>query len=74
MNDTEKLELICRGLLEVKGKPLTTKITPDTTLSNAGLDSLDAIELQMWLEETLSREIPDPASAPVVFKDLMAML
>ena len=74
MTDTEKLELICRGLLEVRGKPLLTEITPDTTLTDAGLDSLDSIELQMWLEETLTREIPDPGTAPVVFKDLMAML
>jgi len=74
MNDTEKLALICQGLVAVKGKPLTMEITPTTTLSNAGLDSLDSIELQMWIEETLKREIPVPESAPVVFKDLMEML
>ena len=74
MNDTEKLALICRGLVEINGRELKAEITPETTLSNGGLDSLDSIELQMWMEETLGREIPEPASAPVTFKDLMEML
>jgi acyl carrier protein len=74
MNDTEKLELICRALVEVKGKPLTVDITPETKMADAGLDSLDSIELQMWIEEHLGIEIPEPAAAPVTFGDLMSLL
>ena len=74
MNDTEKFELICRGLVSIRNKPLTMEIAPNTTLASAGLDSLDSIELQLWIEGTLEREIPDPTSAPVTFKDLMGMI
>lgn len=73
MNNTEKLALICRGLVEIKGKELIGEITPETKLADAGLDSLDAIELQMWIEEQLGTEISEPASSPVIFKDLIEM-
>jgi len=74
MTDTEKLELIIKGLEAVKKKPLTVEITPEVKLTDVGLDSLDSIELQMWIEETLGREIPDPDSAPVTFGDLMVLI
>ena len=59
MNTTEKqlLDLIAKQLLVER-----QKVTLDSTLESMGVDSLDAVELIMVIENTFSIHIPDEES------------
>ncbi|HVS15305.1 MAG TPA: acyl carrier protein [Thermoanaerobaculia bacterium] len=59
MNDTEILELITAELSRLSDRD-TGPITPDTRLrEELGLNSLDAVDLALKLEDELDIELPD---------------
>ena len=71
MTDAEKIEVIVNGIRAMFKKEV--EITPDSQLTDLGLDSLDIVELQMYLEETRKIIIPDEDSIKTI-RDLMAFI
>lgn len=73
MNDKDKLKIVIEGLLKIKEiKDLS--ITLDTTLSSLKLDSLDIVELQIYLEENFEVDTADSSGPIKTVKDLIDLI
>lgn len=73
MNDLDKLKFLEEAVTVRFSKKLTEKLTPETNLTDIGLDSLDIVELQMYYEDTYGVETPT-SSKLVQIKDIMALM
>jgi acyl carrier protein len=71
MNDEEKIDFIREAIFKISKRDI--KVSPKDVLLDLGLDSLDAVELQMYYEENTGNEIPDDASISTV-EDLMKVM
>lgn len=74
MTDTEKIEFLSNAIKAIKDKTLSTELTRDTELSTIGIDSLDAVELQMYYEEETGVETRDPDRAVKTVGDLIDLM
>jgi acyl carrier protein len=70
---TDKIEFLKKALLELKGK-VPDLITEDTRLLDIGVDSLDAVELQMYYEDVTGKETIDSKTAVVTVKHLIDLM
>ena len=73
MTDQEKLEFLENAIRTQFGKSPKVAVTPDASLLDLGLDSLDVVELQMYYEEVHGVETSTDAKVNFV-KDLMALM
>ena len=69
----EKIEFLKKAIAESKGK-VPDVITEDTKLLDIGIDSLDAVELQMYYEDATGKETIDTTSPVVTVKDLIDLM
>ena len=68
----EKLTFVKKNIEKLKGKPISD-FTEDTNLSDLGLDSLDAVELQMEYEEATGHEL-DPDATITTVRSLVDLM
>ena len=73
MNTEEKINLFKDALIDVSGKP-DFVIQEDTLLKDLGLDSLSSVEIQLFIEEKLKRELPDPQGKLSTVKDIIDLI
>ena len=71
MTDQEKIKFIEDAALKLFKK--TIKLAPQDNLLDMGLDSLDAVELQVYYEEVTGTEVSNDARVTTV-ADLMALM
>ena len=71
MTDQEKIKFIEDAVLKLFKK--TIKLAPQDNLLDMGLDSLDAVELQVHYEEVTGTEVSNDARV-VTVADLMALM
>lgn len=74
MTDAEKIEFLSKAIKTIKDKNLTRELTRDTNLNDIGIDSLDAVELQMYYEEETGVETRDPDRAVKTVGDLIDLM
>jgi acyl carrier protein len=73
MTDSEKLEFIRNAITQLFKKQPKSEITPEKSLIDLGLDSLDIVELQMHYEEVTGEETATD-SRVVTVADLMSLM
>lgn len=73
MNTEEKINLFKDALIDVSGQP-NFIIQEDTQLKDLGLDSLTSVEIQLFIEEKLNRELPDPQGKLNTVKDIIDLI
>ena len=73
MTDQEKLDFLKNAITTLFKKNPKVEITPEASLLDIGLDSLDIVELQMHYEEVHGVETATDARVKYV-KDLMALM
>jgi len=71
MTDQEKIEFIEDAVLKLFKK--TIKLSPTDNLLEAGLDSLDVVELQVYYEEVTSTEVSNDSKVSTV-AELIALM
>ena len=74
MTDQEKIDFLSNAIRTIKNKDFSTTINRDTELTSIGIDSLDAVELQMYYEEETGVETRDPESAVRTVGDLIDLM
>lgn len=73
MSDQEKIDFLISAIKKLNGNDITD-ITADSTLSSLKIDSLDAIELQMYYEEVHGTQTKDPTGAVSTVQDLIDLM
>jgi acyl carrier protein len=73
MTDQEKLDFIKTAITNLFKKQPKSEVTPDKSLIDLGLDSLDIVELQMHYEEATGEETATD-SRVVTVADLMSLM
>ena len=73
MTDQEKINFLVQAIKELKGVDVTM-VTTETNLGDLHLDSLDAIELQMYYEDVNGVETKDPTGAVKTVGDLIKLM
>lgn len=73
MTNEEKIALLIRALKEVQDQEFTG-ITEDTEFEDLGLDSLDAVEIQIFIEEALGLETKDPSGEIKTVGDFLKLI
>ena len=71
MTDQEKIKFIEDAVLKLFKK--TIKLTPTDNLLEAGLDSLDVVELQVYYEDITATEINNDSKVSTV-AELIALM
>lgn len=74
MTDAEKINFLATAIKSIKDKNFSIELTRDTELSSLGIDSLDAVELQMYYEEETGIETRDPERAVKTVGDLIDLM
>jgi acyl carrier protein len=75
MTRQEHLTLVIAGIKDIKQTTENIEITESTLLKDElGLDSLDIVELQMWVEENSSILVRDPEGPIITVKDILDLL
>lgn len=75
MTAQEKLTAFIQAYTALnKVGPDTVQITESTALEDLSIDSLDAVELQMYLEEQTGIIINDPSGPLKTVKDLLNLI
>lgn len=74
MTDQEKIDFLQNAIRAIKSKDFNVTITRDTELTSIGIDSLDAVELQMYYEEETGIETRDPERAVKTVGDLIDLM
>jgi acyl carrier protein len=75
MTRHEHLTLVIAGIKDIKQTTENIEITESTLLKDElGLDSLDIVELQMWVEENSSILVRDPEGPIITVKDILDLL
>jgi acyl carrier protein len=66
---------VIAGIKDLKKITETIDITESTLLKDdLGLDSLDIVELQMWVEENSNILVRDPEGPIITIKDILDLL
>lgn len=73
MTDSEKIEALKEAIRAVLEKDVG-EITEDSKFETLGVDSLDAIELQMWLEDNKAIRTLDPKGAIKTVGDFLKLI
>ena len=73
MTEHEQLETFKQALANVTKRP-APDITKDTLLTTLSIDSLDAVEMQMYYEDTFGIETKDPSGAIKTVGDFLNLL
>ena len=73
MTDQEKINFLVKAIKELKDIDVT-EITAETRLGDLNIDSLDAIELQMYYEEVNGVQTKDPTGAVKTVGDLISLM
>lgn len=73
MTSEEKLTLIVEAIREQLKKDIPN-ITPQTKFADLNIDSLDAIEMQLWLEDTKNINIENPKGSIATVSDLISLI
>lgn len=76
MTAQEKVDFLKVALysLKIANDGTEVEFTADTKLTELDIDSLDAIELQMYYEEVNGVETSDPTGAIVTVGDLLDLM
>lgn len=74
MDTNEKLKFLKLAIIDIKRSKIGIDFTENTKLRDLGLDSLDAVELQMYYEEKTQRTTIDPAGPINTVKDLLDIM
>lgn len=74
MTDQEKIIFIRSALQDLNIKSTAEAFTASSVLADMGIDSLDAVELQMYYEEKTGVETADPTGPVITVKDLMDLM
>ena len=74
MTDQEKINFISSALQDLNINTTGDAVTAGAVLADLGVDSLDAVELQMYYEEKTGVETADPTGPVVTVKDLMDLM
>jgi acyl carrier protein len=73
MTDSEKIEALKEAIQAVLEKDVGD-ITQESKFETLGVDSLDAIELQMWLEDNKGVKTLDPKGAIKTVGDFLNLI
>lgn len=73
MTDQEKINFLISAIKELKGHDVGD-ITAESNLGSLNIDSLDAIELQMYYEDVTGTETMDPVGAVKTVGDLINLM
>lgn len=74
MTDQDKIIFIRSALRDLNINANADAFTASTVLADLDIDSLDAVELQMYYEEKTGVETADPTGPLVTVKDLMDLM
>lgn len=72
MTEQEKLEFLESAILKLFDKTVTLNL--DDNLLDLGIDSLDAVELQLYYEEEMNVQMEDMNGVAVTVRDLIKMM
>jgi|LakMenEpi03Aug12_release.lakeMendotaPanAssembly.Ray.scaffolds.fasta_scaffold3032517_2 acyl carrier protein len=72
MTEQEKINFLEAAILKLFDKKVTLSI--DDNLLEVGIDSLDAVELQLYYEEELKIEINDSTTTIATVRDLINLM
>lgn len=70
----DKLTLLKEAIEHVKAEKLNFELTTETRLSELKIDSLDAVEVQMYYEEKTGTITKDPDKSIKTVGDLLELL
>lgn len=73
MTEHEQIETFKKALASTTKRPVPD-ITKDTLLTTLSIDSLDAVELQMYYEDMFGVETKDPSGAIKTVGDFLKLL
>lgn len=72
MNRQEQMILVIAGIKALKNITEIADVTEATLLKDdLGMDSLDIVELQMWVEENSKIIVGDPTGPVITIKDIL---
>jgi acyl carrier protein len=72
MNRQEQMIMVISGIKALKNITEMTDVTEATLLKDdLGMDSLDIVELQMWVEENSKIIVGDPTGPVITIKDIL---
>lgn len=74
MDTTSKLEFLKEAIRVIKHNKDDVIIALDTPLESLNIDSLDAVELQMYYEEKTGIETKDPSKPVKTVGDLLELM
>lgn len=74
MTAQEKIDFLKAAMQHLKIAGPDTEFTTDTKLADLSIDSLDAVELQMYYEEVNKVDTIDPVGAVVTVGDLLDLM
>lgn len=74
MTDIEKIEFLREAIGNIKGEKTSTDFNRSTLLESLKIDSLDAVELQMYYEDKTGIETKDPTSPVKTVGDLIDLM
>lgn len=74
MTNKEKYNILTDGLKELFDFVPAFEVTETTTLAEFNLDSLDAIELQLYVEDRLNIETIDPEGKIITVNDFLKLI
>ena len=73
MTNQEKIDLLLDAIKELNGKNTDIEVTENTELADLGIDSLDAVELQLYIEDKLKMQTNDPSGSIVTVADFLKL-
>ena len=74
MTEQKKIEVLTESIKELFDIDLTDEITLETDFTLLGLDSLDAVELQLHVEEKLNTRLSDPIGTVRTVADFLKLV
>ena len=74
MNPAEKLNFLKDAIRVIKHTEEKVDLTTSTLLEDLNIDSLDAVELQMYYEEKTGIETKDPVKPVKTVGDLLELM
>lgn len=74
MDTAGKLNFLTEAIKTIKGTVPDQPITLDTVLEDIKVDSLDAVELQMYYEEKMGVDTLDPVKPVKTVGDLIQLM
>jgi acyl carrier protein len=72
MTEQEKIEFLESAILKLFDKTVTLNL--DDSLLDLGIDSLDAVELQLYYEEEMDVQMEDTNGIAITVRDLIKMM